>query len=95
MIRPQADRLVVEPMPRVQSSVIEVVSNEKACIGKVVAAGKGKYDKKGRLMPLDVKVGQTVRYGGEDYLSFPEYFDPQTLKTYHIIQEADVVGICH
>ena len=94
MLRPRDDRLLIEPIARVQSTVIEVVSHEKSCVGKIVAAGPGKRDKKGRIRPLAVQVGQTIRYGGEEYFQFPEYYDEQTLTKYHIIQEADVVGIC-
>lgn len=93
MIRPLRDQLVIDPIKRVQSEVIEVVSNEKACIGRVIAAGPGQIDKKGRIKPLDVKVGDVIRYGGEEYLSYPEYFDPETLKTVQIITERDVTGV--
>lgn len=93
MLRPRADRLLVAPIERVASHTIAVVLHEKFNVGKVIAAGEGKRDKKGRLQPLDVKVGDTIRYGGEDYLTFPEYFDINTLTKYHVIQEADVCGI--
>ena len=93
MLRPMHDRIVVEPLQRELSSTLAVICNEKANVGRVVAAGPGKRDKKNRLQPLDVHIGDTIRYGGEDYLQFPEYFDPQTLKTYHILQEADVCGV--
>ncbi len=93
MLKPRADRLLVEPMERPISSLIAVVNREKHCVGKVIAAGPGKADKKGRIQPLETKPGDVIRYGGMDYLQYPEYFDPETLKTYHIIQEADVCGI--
>lgn len=93
MIRPLRDRIIVKPIERVKSEVIEVISHEKHCIGEVIAIGEGKRDKKNRLQPLDVKVGDTVRYGGEEYFVWPEYFDHATLTRYHILQEADVAGI--
>ena len=93
MLRPRADRLLIAPIERIASSTIAVVLREKFNTGMVIAAGEGKRDKKGRLQPLDVKVGDTVRYGGEEYFQFPEYFDEQTLTKYHVIQEADVCGV--
>ena len=93
MLKPTQDKVLVEPLPRKISETLEVILKEKANVGLVVAVGPGKRDKKDRLQPPDVKVGETVRYGGEDYLSFPEYFDPETLKTYHIISEMDICGV--
>ena len=93
MIRPLADRIVIEPLDRKASSVIEVIHHEKPCLGRVVAIGTGKRDRKGRLQPLDAKPGDIVRYGGESYLTYPEYFDHKTLKTYLVIQEADIAGV--
>jgi len=36
---------------------------EKPSRGKIVAAGKGKISAQGDLIPLDVKVGDTVMFG--------------------------------
>lgn len=39
-----------------------VSSEDRPTQGKVVAVGRGHIDKKGRLQPLDVKVGDTVMF---------------------------------
>lgn len=90
MIRPLADRIVVEPIDRQASQSIAVILVERPNLGRVVAVGCGKYDKRGRLQPMDCSVGDTVRFGEFD---FPTYTEPQTLKKYFILQEADIAGI--
>ena len=72
-LRPLADRLVVEPTERedVTASGIYVpeTAKERPQEGKVVAAGPGRRDEDGKLIPMDVKVGDRVlyaRYGGTE-----------------------------
>lgn len=41
-------------------------------IGEVLAVGPGERDKKGKLIPNPIEIGQRIRFGGmEDYLSYP------------------------
>ena len=62
MIRPLADRVVVEPKEaetRTESGLyIPDTAKEKPQQGKVVAAGPGKKDE-----PMEVKTGDVVLYG--------------------------------
>ena len=77
-LQPRADKIVVLPLPRVKSSVIEVVMSENDNMGTVVAAGPGKWNKKGKLEPTPVSVGDLVRFGtmGKDeYLKYSEYVE--------------------
>lgn len=90
MLKPRGDRIVVEPIERTASSIIVTVLRERPNIGTIVATGAGTFDKHGRLKPLEVQPGQTIRYGEFD---FPTYTDPASLKRYLIMQEADVAGI--
>lgn len=90
MFRPSADRILVKPIERVASDIILTVLDELPNLGEVVAVGPGKRDKKGNLKPLDVKVGDTVRFG-EFRDMFPTYYDG--LQKYLIMQEADVAGV--
>ena len=72
MLRPLRDRIVVRPIERVKSQVIEVIMDELPNIGEVLAVGPGEVDKKGRLIPNPIEIGQRIRFGGmEDYLSYP------------------------
>lgn len=87
MIRPLRDRVVVKPIVRQLSSIIEVKNTERFNLGTVVAVGPGK-EVKCRIFPLEVKVGDTVRWGE---FVFPEYVEDGV--TYQILQEADIAGI--
>ena len=76
MLRPLRDRIVVRPIERVKSQVIDVIMDELPNIGEVLAVGPGEIDKKGRLIPNPIKIGQRIRFGGaEDYLSYPRFED--------------------
>jgi chaperonin GroES len=66
-ITPLDDRILVEVLPKtvrtpgglyVPDSVLESENTE----GVVIATGRGHQDKKGRLRPMDVKVGQTILF---------------------------------
>ncbi|MDE3023070.1 MAG: co-chaperone GroES [Pseudomonadota bacterium] len=88
MIRPLRDRVIVKPISRIASEIIEVILNEKPNVGEVMAVGPGKVDGKGRIRPLDLKVGQKVRFGE---FVFPEYHEAG--QKYLVLQEADIAGI--
>jgi len=77
------DRVLVKPNAAEEKSaggiIIPDTAKEKPQRGTVIAAGKGKYaEQTGNLIPINVKVGDTVLYGkyggteislqGEDYL---------------------------
>lgn len=92
MIRPLRDYILVKPLERIKSNIIHVIMDEKPNLGTVVAVGKGKTVK-GRVQPLDVKVGQTIRYGdtSTQHLSFTSI--EHNRETYLLMQEADVCFI--
>jgi len=67
-VKPLQDRLVIKPVEEEQktsSGIImpDTVSKEKPVRGEVIAVGPGKFDKEGKRMALDVKVGDEVMYG--------------------------------
>jgi len=66
-IRPLHDRVIVRRVEEKKTTaggiIIPDSSAEKPSRGKVVAAGKGKISAQGDLIPLDVKVGDTVMFG--------------------------------
>lgn len=91
-IRPLADRIVVKPISREQTSksgiVIPDTSKEKPQEGEVVAVGAGRLDKDGKRIPMDVKVGEKVlftKYGGDEFKIEDE--------EYKILREDEIVGI--
>jgi chaperonin GroES len=91
-VRPLHDRIILQRIEegeqRVGGIIIPDTAKEKPQQGKVVAVGKGKIEKDGKVTPLDVKAGDTVLFGkyagqeikvdGNDYL---------------IIREEEVLGV--
>ena len=65
-IQPLGDRVLVEPKKEAEEKIGSIIvpdtAKEKPQEGKVIAVGAGKYED-GKLVPLEVKVGDTVLYG--------------------------------
>jgi chaperonin GroES len=91
-IRPLYDRLVVkriEETEHMQGGLhIPDSAKEKPQEGEVVAAGKGKRLEDGKLVPLDVQVGDRILFG--KYSGSEIKLDGQE---YLIMREDDVLGI--
>ena len=73
MIKPLADRVVVEPIEEEVTTkggiVLPDTAKEKPQKGKVVAVGSGKLLDNGERVPLEVKEGDIVvfaKYGGTE-----------------------------
>ena len=66
-IRPLHDRVIVRRVEEKKTTasglIIPDSSAEKPSRGEIVAAGKGTISAQGDLIPLDVKVGDTVMFG--------------------------------
>jgi len=91
-IRPLHDRVIVKRLEEERKTasgiVIPDTAAEKPDQGEVLAVGKGKVTDEGKLVPLDVKVGdkvlfgkysgQTVRVKGEELL---------------VMREEDIMGV--
>ena len=91
-IQPLGDRVIVKPLEpkevRKGGIIIPDTVKEKPQEGEIVAAGKGKTTDDGKLIAMELKVGDKVLYGkysgteikinDEDYL---------------IMREEDVLGI--
>ena len=85
-IRPLHDRVIVQRLDegeqKVGGIIIPDTAKEKPQQGKVIAVGKGKVEKDGKVTPLDVKEGDTILFGkysgqeikldGEEYLIMRE-----------------------
>lgn len=74
------DRVLVKPIERKLSEIIEVKNTDKFSLGTVIACGPE---------ATDVKVGDTIRYGE---FTFPEWTGPNAVK-YQILQEADIAAV--
>src|SRR3954452_3620090 len=84
-LKPLGDRLIVEVLEEEEVTASGIVlpdtAKEKPQRGKVLAIGNGRYED-GKLVPLDVAVGDEVIYskyggtevkvGGEEYLILRE-----------------------
>ena len=66
-IRPLQDRIIVKRIAEEEKTkggiIIPDTAKEKPQEGKVVAVGKGKMTDEGKLIPLDVKVGDRILFG--------------------------------
>lgn len=66
-ITPLADRVLVEPAEAEETTaggiIIPDTAKEKPQKGKVIAVGKGKVGEDGKLLPLEVKKGDSILYG--------------------------------
>ena len=91
-IRPLGDRVLVEPQKEEEVKkggiIIPDSAKEKPMQGKVIAVGPGKYDDNGKLIPMNVKKGDSIllpKYGGTEV----KINDQE----YQIVREDDIMGI--
>ena len=66
-VRPLHDRIIVQRLEEgeqvVGGIIIPDTAKEKPQQGKVIAVGKGKAKEDGKVLPLDVKEGDTILFG--------------------------------
>ena len=66
-IIPLRDRVLIKRIGEEEKTkggiIIPDTAKEKPMQGKVIAVGKGALDKDGKLIPLEVKKGDTVLFG--------------------------------
>ena len=91
-LRPMQDRIIVKRVEEETKTAggifIPETAKEKPQEGEVMAVGNGKRTEDGKILPLDVKVGDKVLFGkysgtevkveGQDYL---------------IMREDDILGV--
>jgi chaperonin GroES len=91
-VRPLHDRVIVERIEegeqKVGGIIIPDTAKEKPQQGKIIAAGKGKIEKDGKVTPLDVKAGDTILFGK---------YAGQEIKVdgneYLIMREEEILGV--
>jgi len=90
--RPLHDRVVVRRVESEAKSaggiIIPDTAAEKPQQGEVIAIGPGSRDEAGKLVPLDVKVGDKVLFG--KWSGTEVKIDGQELL---IMKESDVMGV--
>jgi chaperonin GroES len=91
-LKPLQDRVIVKAVEAETKTASGIVlpdsAKEKPTKGKVIAAGPGKLDDKGKAMELGVRVGDLVYYGkysGTDVEVNGEKFV--------ILRESDILGV--
>jgi len=91
-VRPLHDRIIVQRLEeaeqRVGGIIIPDTAKEKPQQGKVIAVGKGRIEKDGKVTPLDVKANDTVLFG--KYAGQEIKIDGNE---YLIIREEEVLGV--
>ena len=90
--RPLHDRVVVRRIEAEQKSaggiIIPDTAKEKPQQGEVLAVGPGARDEQGKLVPLDVKPGDTVLFG--KWSGTEVKIDGEELL---IMKESDIMGV--
>ncbi len=91
-IRPLHDRIIVERLEEETTTASGIIipdsAKEKPMQGNVIAVGKGKVTEDGKVLPLDVKVGDKVLFG--------KYSGTEIKiegKEYLMMREDDVLGV--
>jgi chaperonin GroES len=90
--RPLHDRVVIERIDAQAKTaggiIIPDTAKEKPQEGKVIAVGPGGRDESGKVIPIDVKVGERILFGKwsgtEVKIDGVEYF---------IMKESDIMGV--
>ena len=91
-LRPLHDRLLVERLEAEEKTpggiIIPETAKEKPMEGKVLAVGNGAKTEDGKVIPMDIKVGDRILFGKwsgtEVKLEGKEYI---------IMKESDVMGV--
>ena len=91
--RPLHDRVVVRRIEEEEKTaggiIIPDTAKEKPMQGEVIAIGPGLRDESGKLVPLDVKVGDRVLFGKWS-VGLEVKIDNEELA---IMKESDIFGI--
>ena len=91
-LRPLADRVIVKQTEAEEKTASGIylpdAAKEKPTKGKVIAAGPGKLDDKGKHMEVGVRAGDTVYYGKYSGTDIEVEGDK-----FVILRETDVLGV--
>jgi chaperonin GroES len=91
-IRPLADRVVIKPLPADEKTkggiFLPDTAKEKPVVGEIVAVGPGRKGDDGKIVAMEVKVGDHVLYG--KYSGTETTVDGQE---YLILRETDIFAV--
>jgi len=91
-LTPLGDRVLVKPIEKKEEKkggiIIPDTAKEKPQEGEIIAVGKGKMSDDGKLIPMDVKVGDKILYG--KYSGTETKIDDIE---YLIMHQDDILGI--
>ncbi len=91
-IKPLADRVVIKPSAAEEMTkggiILPDTAKEKPVVGEVVAAGPGRKGDDGKVVPMELKVGDKVLYG--KYSGTEVTLDSQE---YLIMRESDIFAV--
>jgi chaperonin GroES len=91
-LTPLGDRVLVKATEQKEEKkggiIIPETAKEKPQEGEIIAAGKGKLTDDGKLIPMDVKVGDKILYG--KYSGTEVKIDDVE---YLIMHQEDILGI--
>jgi chaperonin GroES len=91
-IRPLHDRIIVERLEEESKTagglIIPDTAKEKPQKGKIIAVGKGKVTEDGKVLGMDVKVGDQVLFG--KYAGTEIKIEG---KEYLMMREDDILGV--
>lgn len=92
-IRPLYDRIVIKRIDEEETVkggiIIPDSAKEKSQIGEVVAVGNGKRTDDGKLIPLEVKVGDRILFGKYSGNDVPKVYGDDHL----ILREDEILGV--
>ena len=90
--RPLHDRVLVESLESEEKTaggiIIPDTAKEKPQEGKVIAVGPGAKTEDGKIIPMDVKVGDRVHFGKGSGTEVKV-----NGKEYSIMKESDIMGV--
>lgn len=88
-MRPLYDKVLIQRLEGDDKTpggiIIPEAAKEKAQTGKVIATGEGRLTAEGKVIPLQVKTGDTVFFG--------KYAGTEAGSEYLIIREDEILGI--
>jgi chaperonin GroES len=88
-LRPLGDRVLVKRLEGEERTAgglyIPEAAKEKAQTGRVIAVGGGRKDASGQLIPMDVKVGDTIYFG--------KYAGTEADRDHLIVREDEILGV--
>jgi chaperonin GroES len=88
-IKPLSDRVLVKRIEQEEKTVSGLIipdtAKEKAQTGSVIAVGPGRRDDAGKIIPMAVKVGDTIYFG--------KYAGTDAGNDYLIVKEDEILGV--